>query len=133
MDAIYNLIATLGVAVISLIGIFVQTKSKEKTESISTTQEAMSEIQGSILDKIEALRKESKDDDVKLHKKLDKQHINDLKRFLITEMSKIQNEDYVPNEEQKSILKEAKKEYNDLGGDSYVDDMYEDLREQKLI
>ena len=133
MDAIYNLIATLGVAVISLIGIFVQTKSKEKTESISTTQEAMSEIQGSILDKIEALRKESKDDDVKLHKKLDKQHINDLKRFLITEMSKIQNKDYVPNEEQKSILKEAKKEYNDLGGDSYVDDMYEDLREQKLI
>ena len=93
----------------------------------------MSEIQGSILDKIEALRKESKDDDVKLHKKLDKQHINDLKRFLITEMSKIQNKDYVPNEEQKSILKEAKKEYNDLGGDSYVDDMYEDLREQKLI
>ena len=133
MDAIYNLIATLGVAVISLIGIFVQTKSKEKTESISTTQEAMSEIQGSILDKIEALRKESKDDDVKLHKKLDKQHINDLKRFLITEMSKIQNKDYVPNEEQKSILKKAKKEYNDLGGDSYVDDMYEDLREQKLI
>lgn len=133
MDAIYNLIATLGVAVISLIGIFVQTKSKEKTESISTTQEAISEIQGSILDKIEALRKESKDDDVKLHKKLDKQHINDLKRFLITEMSKIQNKDYVPNEEQKSILKEAKKEYNDLGGDSYVDDMYEDLREQKLI
>ena len=133
MDAIYNLIATLGVAVISLIGIFVQTKSKEKTESISTTQEAMSEIQGSILDKIEALRKESKDDDVKLHKKLDKQHINDLKRFLITEMSKIQNKDYVPNEEQKSIIKEAKKEYNDLGGDSYVDDMYEDLREQKLI
>ena len=132
MDAIYNLIATLGVAVISLIGIFVQTKSKEKTESISTTQEAMSEIQGSILDKIEALRKESKDDDVKLHKKLDKQHINDLKRFLITEMSKIQNKDYVPNEQQKSILKEAKKEYNDLGGDSYVDDMYEDLREQKL-
>ena len=93
----------------------------------------MSEIQGSILDKIEALRKESKDDDVKLHKKLDKQHINDLKRFLITEMSKIQNKYYVPNEEQKSILKEAKKEYNDLGGDSYVDDMYEDLREQKLI
>lgn len=133
MDAIYNLIATLGVAVISLIGIFVQTKSKEKAESISTTQEAISEIQGSILDKIEALRKESKDDDVKLHKKLDKQHINDLKRFLITEMSKIQNKDYVPNEEQKSILKEAKKEYNDLGGDSYVDDMYEDLREQKLI
>ena len=82
---------------------------------------------------IEALREESKKDDIRLNKKLDKKHINDLKRFLITEMSKIQNKDYVPNEEQKSILKEAKKEYNDMGGDSYVDDMYEDLRDQKLI
>lgn len=133
MDAIYNLIATLGVAIIGLVGIMIQTKSKEKTESISTKQEAISEIQNSILSKVEALREESKKDDIKLNKKLDKKHINDLKRFLITEMSKIQNKDYVPNEEQKSILKEAKKEYNDMGGDSYVDDMYEDLREQKLI
>lgn len=133
MDAIYNLIATLGVAIIGLVGIMIQTKSKEKTESISTKQEALSEIQSSILSKIEALREESKKDDIRLNEKLDKKHLNDLKRFLITEMSKIQNKDYVPNEEQKSILKEAKKEYNDSGGDSYVDDMYEDLREQKLI
>jgi len=119
MDAIYNLIATLGVAIISLIGVLIQNKSKTKQETIES--------------KLDSLRKESKDDDIRLNKKLDKKHLNDLKRFLITEMSKIQNKDYIPNEEQKSILKEAKKEYNEYGGDSYVDDMYEDLREQKLI
>ncbi len=133
MDAIYNLIATLGVAIIGLVGIMIQTKSKEKTESISTKQEAISEIQGSILNKIEALRKESKEDDIKLNKKLDEKTMNELKRFLVNEMSKILNKDYVPNEEQKKMLYDAKKEYNDAGGDSYVDDMFDKMKTNKLI
>lgn len=133
MDAIYNLIATLGVAIIGLVGILIQTKSKEKTESISTKQEAISEIQGSILNKIEALRKESKEDDIRLNKKLDEKTMNELKRFLVNEMSKILNKDYVPNEEQKKMLYDAKKEYNDAGGDSYVDDMFDKMKTNKLI
>lgn len=133
MDAIYNLIATLGVAIIGLVGIMIQTKSKEKTESISTKQEAISEIQGSILSKIEALRKESKEDDIKLNKKLDEKTMNELKRFLVNEMSKILNKDYIPNEEQKKMLYDAKKEYNDSGGDSYVDDMFDKMKNNKLI
>ena len=39
----------------------------------------------------------------------------------------------VPSEEQKRVLKDTKDEYNAAGGDSYVDDMYEDLRNKGLI
>ena len=34
MDNVWNLIATLGVALISLIGIIIQTKSKERQDSL---------------------------------------------------------------------------------------------------
>ena len=119
MDAVYNLIATLGVAIISLIGIFVQTKSKEKQDSISQ--------------KLDLLRKESKAWDTVLNNKLDKNRIKTLRMWLITELTKIRDESYTPNEEQKRLIHDAKDEYNGLGGDSYVDDVYEELREQKLI
>ena len=43
-------------------------------------------------------------------------------------MSRIQN-GYNPTTEEKMILYETKEKYNDLGGDSYVDDMFDKLRE----
>lgn len=119
MDAIYNLIATLGVAIISLIGIFVQTKSKEKQDSISQ--------------KLDLLRKESKACDTVLNNKLDKNRIKTLRMWLITELTKIRDESYTPNEEQKRLIHEVKDEYNGLGGDSYVDDMFEDCKKKNLI
>lgn len=119
MDAIYNLIATLGVAIISLVGVAIQTKSKEK--------------QDNILVQIEESRKESKAEDTKILNKLDKTNLSTLKTWLISEMTKIENGLYTPNEEQKALIHEAKKEYNHLGGDSYVDDMFDRLRKKDIL
>ena len=119
MDAIYNLIATLGVAIISLIGIFIQTKSKEKQDHISQ--------------KLDLIRKESKADDVALNSKLDTNRTKTLRMWLVTELTKIRDESYIPNEEQKRLIHEAKDEYNGLGGDSYVDAMFDECKEKNLI
>lgn len=54
------------------------------------------------------------------------------KSDLVTLMSRIRN-GYNPTTEEKMILYETKKKYNDLGGDSYVDDMFEGLRKEGKI
>ena len=59
--------------------------------------------------------------------------MNDLKRFLIIEMTKIDQGIYKATDNQRRMLKEAKDEYNHDGGDSYVDDMYDDLRNRNLL
>ena len=47
-------------------------------------------------------------------------------------MSRIRN-GYNPTTEERIILFEVKKKYNDLGGDSYVDDMFEKLKKEGKI
>lgn len=54
------------------------------------------------------------------------------KSDLVILMSRIRN-GYIPTTEEKMILYETKKRYNDLGGDSYVDDMFEGLRKEGKI
>ena len=119
MEAILTLIGTALVAILSFCGVLLQVKSKEK--------------QASIDEKIDLLRAESKAEDVKINEKLDKNHMQTLKLWLVTEMTKIRDGAYIPNEEQKHLIHEAKRDYNLNGGDSYVDDMFEDLRARKLI
>lgn len=51
---------------------------------------------------------------------------------LINAMSRIHN-GYIPTEEERRILFEEKQEYNQLGGDSYVDDMFERLQKEGKI
>lgn len=126
MDAFWSFLGVVIVAIISLIGTVIQSKSHKKLE----TQE---DLIKSVDSKIEALRKESKEDDVNLRQKLDYITMNQLKRFLIVEMTKIKNGSYIPTENQKRMLSEAKDEYNQAGGDSYVDDMYDDLRKNNLL
>lgn len=87
----------------------------------------------SVKKEINDLRKESKDDDVRLNKKLDIINMDVCKRFLIVEMTKIQDGAYIPNEEQKRMLHETKKTYNDNGGDSYVDSMFDKLLDKGLL
>lgn len=48
---------------------------------------------------------------------------------LINAMSKIQN-GYVPTEEERRILIEEKEQYNSLGGNSYVNDMFDRLKKE---
>ena len=101
-------IATVCVAIIGLIGIIIQTMTNSKLER-------QDKLVKTIDEKIEASRKESKNDDKKLNAKLDNIRMNELKRFLINEMSKIRDKNYIPNEEQKRLIHEAKQEYNELG------------------
>lgn len=105
-------VAMVAVALISLTGVIIQTNSNSK---------------------IDQLRKESKESDEKLENKITEVNMNDLKRFLITEMSKIKQGVFVPTENEKRVLSEAKDEYNESGGDSYVDDMYDELKKAGLI
>ena len=121
-----NAIATIIVAIIGLIGIIIQTKSHNK---LKTQEEVLTTVEK----KIDTLRKESKEDDKRLNKKLDGIDMDNCKRFLIVEMTKIKDKMYIPNEEQKRMLHETKDRYNHDGGDSYVDSMFESLQQKGLL
>lgn len=54
------------------------------------------------------------------------------KTYLIDLMSRIQKGEKV-NDEQIRLLYELKETYNNAGGDSYVDDMFDKLKTNKLI
>ena len=133
MDGLYNLIATIVVAIIGLVGIIIQTKSKEKIEGTTDMLEETNKKIKETNDKIDNLRRESELNDIKINNKLDSTKLATLKIWLTTEMTKIRDGYYKPNEEQKRLLHEAKTEYNNLGGDSYVDDMFAEIKNKKLI
>ena len=126
MDSFLSFLGMIIVAIISLIGIIIQTKSHNKLQK-------QSDIVNTMDAKLDKLRAESKKDDFKLNKKLDENKMNDLKRFLIIEMTKIDQGIYQATDNQKRMLKEAKDEYNRAGGDSYVDDMYDKLKDKNLL
>ena len=126
MDSFLSFLGMIIVAIISLIGIIIQTKSHNKLQKQSDIVKTMDM-------KLDKLRAESKKDDFNLNKKLDENKMNDLKRFLIIEMTKIDQGIYQATDNQKRMLKEAKDEYNRAGGDSYVDDMYDKLKDKNLL
>lgn len=119
-------IATVLVAVIGLFGIIIQARSNNKLKS----QEDLLKI---VNDKMDNLNQQSKNGDLNLNVKLDNMEMNVCKRFLIIEMTKIQDGTYTPNEEQKHMLYETKELYNHKGGDSYVDAMFERLQAQNKL
>lgn len=119
MDGILSFLGMVIVAIIGLVGVILQVKSKEKTESIDS--------------KIESFKEESTQSDKRISDQIQEVRMTVCKRFLVTELSKIEEENYIPSEEQKRVLKDTKDEYNAAGGDSYVDDMYDDLRDKGLI
>ena len=126
MDSFLSFLGMIIVAIISLIGIIIQTKSHNKLQRQSDIVKTMDA-------KLDKLREESKKDDFNLNKKLDENKMNDLKRFLIIEMTKIDQGIYQATDNQRRMLKEAKDEYNHAGGDSYVDDMYDKLKDKNLL
>lgn len=126
MDSFLSFLGMIIVAIISLIGIIIQTKSHNKLQKQSDIVKTMDT-------KLDKLRAEAKKDDFNLNKKLDENKMNDLKRFLIIEMIKIDQRIYQATDNQKRMLKEAKDEYNRAGGDSYVDDMYDKLKDKNLL
>jgi len=119
-------LATILVAIIGLIGIIIQTKSNEKLKKQDM-------IMSNIDSKIDILRKESKSDDRRLNKKLDEHNMVYLKRFLVDEMTKIKQGVYKPTDNQKHLVAEAKDEYNRFGGNSYVNELYDELVKKGLL
>lgn len=99
-------IATVIVAIIGLIGVIIQTISHNKLKS---QEELLNIVSGQIQD----LKKESKADDQKLTERILALEMRAAKRYLVNEMTQIRDGLYVPNEEQKRILKETKELYND--------------------
>lgn len=112
--------ATVLVAIIGLIGIIIQAKSHAKLKS----QEDLLNI---VEQKLDTLKKESKQDDKKLNEKLDRMDMENCKRFLIVEMTKILQGAYEPTEEQRRIIHETHERYNQEGGNSYVNTMFKSL------
>ena len=119
-------IATVIVAIIGLIGIIIQNRSHTKLKS-------QEELLKTVDEKIDKLKTQSTEEDKRLNDKLDAIDMNSCKRFLIVEMTKIKNGTYVPNEEQKHMLHETKTRYNNNGGNSYVDSMFEGLQDKGLL
>lgn len=119
MDSLLNFGATVIVAIIGLVGIVIQTKSKEKIENTNS--------------KLDKFHKESLDGDNKLSMKLDVTMVQLYRIWLTTELTKVRDGVYKPNEEQKRLLMETKSQYNELGGDSYVDYMFDECKEKNLI
>jgi hypothetical protein len=119
-------IATVLVAVIGLIGIIIQNKSHNKLKG-------QEDLLKTVDEKIDKLKTQSTEEDKRLNKKLDAMDMDNCKRFLIVEMTKIQDGAYTPNEEQKRMLYETKERYNNDGGDSYVDSMFDELQAKGLL
>lgn len=119
-------IATVIVAIIGLIGIIIQNRSHTKLKN-------QEELLKTVDEKIDKLKTQSTEEDKRLNDKLDTIDMNSCKRFLIVEMTKIKDGTYIPNEEQKRMLHETKTCYNNDGGDSYVDSMFEGLQDKGLL
>ena len=64
-----------------------------------------------------------------LKKNLKEESLSRCKSDLVVIMSKISN-GYIPTKEEIMVLYETKAKYNQLGGDSYIDDMFEKLKKE---
>ena len=137
MDSILSFLGMVIVAIIGLVGVILQVKSKEKTESIDSKidniKKEFTKKTDDFTNELITFKEESTESDKMISDQIQEVRMTVCKRFLVTELSKIQEENYIPSEEQKIVLKDTKDEYNAAGGDSYVDDMYDDLRDKGLI
>ena len=137
MESILSFLGMVIVAIIGLVGVILQVKSKEKTESIdmkiANIKREFTKKTDDFTNELITFKEESTESDKRISDQIQEVRMTVCKRFLVTELSKIEEENYIPSEEQKRVLKDTKDEYNSAGGDSYVDDMYEDLRDKGLI
>ena len=137
MDGILSFLGMVIVAIIGLVGVILQVKSKEKTESIDfkidNIKKEFTKKTDDFTNELISFKEESTESDKMISDQIQEVRMTVCKRFLVTELSKIEEENYIPSEEQKRVLKDTKDEYNAAGGDSYVDDMYDDRRNKGLI
>lgn len=83
-------------------------------------------------DKIDTLKADSDEKDKDLRNCIEEYHLRYFKDQLVATLSRVEN-GYIPTVEEKHILHEQKAAYNDLGGDSYVDEFWDRLIKKNLI
>lgn len=103
------------------------------TEVIVALISALGVLATTIIQTHQANKKDNIDTKLtKIQLSLDKESMERCKSDLVVLMSRIRN-GYTPTSEEVMVLYETKKKYNNLGGDSYVDDMFEKLKKEGLI
>jgi len=95
----------------------------------SNRKNNVEKVKGEIKDSIKDTEKNIKVDITKVRKSLNDETLSRCKVDLINVMSRVQN-GYSLTEEERRILIEEKEQYNKLGGNSYVDDMFDRLKKE---
>lgn len=116
------LIGGLCVAVPNIVATIVNNK---KNNMDNLKSELKKEFNKSISD----LETKIKNKFLKLEESQNEEKLDRCKVDLINTMSRVQN-GYTLTEEERRILIEEKSKYNKLGGDSYVDDMFDRLKKE---
>lgn len=112
-------------ALCSLIGIIVQAKQSGKSKKTDALMETIDK-------KLDVMKERSKKADEEIKASMKEQHLRYYKDQLVSMLSRVEN-GYKPTVEEKHILHEQKARYNELGGDSYVDEMWDKLIKKDLI
>lgn len=95
----------------------------------SSKKNNIEKVKGEIKESIKDTEKSIKADITKVKKSLDDETLSRCKVDLINVMSRVQN-GYKLTEEERRILIEEKEQYNKLGGNSYVNDMFDRLKKE---
>lgn len=95
----------------------------------SSKRNNIEKVKGEIQESIKDTEKSIKADITKVKKSLDDETLSRCKVDLINVMSRVQN-GYKLTEEERRILIEEKEQYNKLGGNSYVNDMFDRLKKE---
>lgn len=115
MDTIIvSIITTIGVVLTTLI----QSHNARKKDNIE--------------EKLDNIKKEFQENLLALKNDINTETLGRCKSDLVSIMSKIKN-GYTPTDEEKRIILETKELYNNKGGDSYVDDMFDTLKKEGKI
>ena len=125
---VMSILTQIGVifsALCSVIIVIIQVHNSNKGKR---TDDLMKTIDG----KIDKMKLESEEKDKELRDCIEEHHLRYFKDQLVATLSRVEN-GYTPTVEEKHILHEQKAAYNDLGGDSYVDEFWDRLIKKNLI
>ena len=125
VEILATIVPTLGVIITTFIQVS-YSKRKDKIEEKLTT------LEESFIQQVTDLKKELKSDIDKLKNDNDIETLGRCKADLVSLMSNVMN-GYDATTEAKMLLYETKELYNSKGGDSYVDSMFDKLKEEGKI
>lgn len=125
---IMSILTQIGViftALCSVVIVIIQAHNSNKGKK---TEDLMKTIDS----KIDKMKEDSEKSDREIRSSMEEHHLRYYKDQLVSMLSRIEN-GYIPTVEEKHILHEQKAAYNDLGGDSYVDEFWDRLIKKNLI